>query len=152
MPSESRQPAAVFVGCAGWTIPKAHQHVFPAVGSHLARYAGRFSAVEINSSFYKRHRTETYARWAGTVPPGFRFAVKVPKSITHVARLIGVEKELAAFIADINALGDRLGPLLVQLPPRLHFASTAARDFFTPAVCGEHRMRTPPCKLVRRRC
>src|SRR5690349_12428290 len=69
----------VRVGCAGWSLPKEHADRFPAEGSHLERYAACFPAVEINSSFYKPHRPTTYARWAASVPPDFRFSVKVPK-------------------------------------------------------------------------
>jgi uncharacterized protein YecE (DUF72 family) len=122
--------AALFIGCAGWTIPKEHQPQFPTDGSHLARYAGRFSAVEINSSFYKSHRPATYARWADSVPSAFRFAVKVPKAITHVARLVGVKEHLAAFLNDVRCLNGKIGPLLVQLPPSLDFNRTLADKFF----------------------
>ena len=58
----------VHVGIAGWSIRKEHTHLFAADGTHLQRYASRFDAVEINSSFYRPHATATYARWAGQVP------------------------------------------------------------------------------------
>ena len=130
MRTASRDQAALYIGCAGWTIPKAHQGQFPADGSHLARYASRFSAVEINSSFYKPHRPATYARWADSVPEAFRFAVKVPKSITHVARLKNADLQLTAFLDEVRPLDGKLGPLLVQLPPSLEFAPTLAGAFF----------------------
>ncbi len=75
------------IGTAGWSIPKEHAAAFPAEGSHLQRYAQVFGAVEINSSFYRPHRRTTYERWAASVPEAFRFAVKVPKTITHEHRL-----------------------------------------------------------------
>ena len=65
-----------------WSIPKAYGVPFPPSGSHLERYGAVFNAVEINSSFYRPHRTATYERWAASVPEDFRFAVKVPKSAT----------------------------------------------------------------------
>ena len=74
----------------------------PPHGSNLARYAARFAAVEINSSFYRPHRPETYARWADSVPAGFRFAVKLPKSITHEKRLQEFGAELDRFAAEVG--------------------------------------------------
>jgi uncharacterized protein YecE (DUF72 family) len=125
-------PAPEFrIGCAGWSIPKAYAEHFPAGGSHLERYGGRFSAVEINSSFYRPHRPATYARWAASVPAGFRFAVKVPREITHTRRLRGAEEVLDRFLGEAGALGEKLGPLLVQLPPRLAFAPATAKTFLT---------------------
>ena len=111
----------VMVGTAAWTIPAQHAHAFPAEGSHLERYSRRFSAVEINSSFYRPHRPSTYQRWASTVPAHFRFAVKVPKEITHLRRLADVDEPLERFLAEAGSLGEKLGPLLVQLPPGFAF-------------------------------
>jgi uncharacterized protein YecE (DUF72 family) len=100
-------------------------------GTHLQRYAARFPAVEINSSFYRPHRPATYARWAASVAPGFRFAVKVPKAITHERRLADAEGPLARFLCDVEALGDRLGPLLLQLPPSLRYDAALAEPFLS---------------------
>jgi uncharacterized protein YecE (DUF72 family) len=120
----------VLIGCAGWSIPKEHAALFRAAGSHLERYAGRFPAVEINSSFYRPHQPKTYARWAASVPASFRFAVKVPRTITHERRLAEVEDLLEPFLAQVAELGDRLGPLLVQLPPSLAFNPGVVRRFW----------------------
>lgn len=109
--------ASAMVGTAAWSIPAQHAHGFPAGGSHLERYSRRFPAVEINSSFYRPHRPSTYQRWASTVPAHFRFAVKLPKEITHLRRLADVDGPLERFLAEAGALGEKLGPLLVQLPP-----------------------------------
>jgi len=118
------------IGCAGWAIPKAHKSEFPDDGSHLQRYAARFSAVEINSSFYKPHRPATYARWAASVPDDFRFSAKVPKTITHKQRLIDTAAVLDAFLAEVTCLGPKLGCLLVQLPPSLVYDAPTAERFF----------------------
>jgi uncharacterized protein YecE (DUF72 family) len=104
--------------------------MFDAGPSHLARYATRFDAVEINSSFYRRHRAATYARWAASVPEHFRFSVKVPKAITHTTRLIDPAAALDEFIGDVAALGATLGCLLVQLPPSLQLDVATADRFF----------------------
>lgn len=118
-----------FIGCAGWSIPREEKPHFPETGSHLERYAALFTAVEINSSFYRPHRTATYARWAASVPPDFRFAVKIPKTITHSARLIDSGGLLASFLTEVSGLGEKLGCLLVQLPPSLAFDPESARRF-----------------------
>lgn len=108
------------IGCAGWSIPKGNALRFPSQGSHLERYSRIFSAVEVNSSFYHAHRRETYERWASSVPGDFRFAVKVPRQITHRGKLEELSS-LGPFLEQVGGLGDRLGPLLVQLPPSLGF-------------------------------
>src|ERR1700750_903455 len=118
------------VGVAGWAISKDLADRFPADGTHLARYARRFTAVEINSSFYRPHRPATYARWAASVPSGFRFAVKLPRRITHLDRLSAPGAAPPSFLPGVGALGARLGVLLVQLPPSLAFAPDVAAGFF----------------------
>lgn len=123
-------PAAVWLGCAGWSLPRAQWPAFAETGTHLERYASRFNAVEINSSFYRPHQPKTYARWASSVPPGFRFAVKMPQQITHVQRLVGCEPLLEAFFGQCTALGPALGCVLVQLPPSLRFEPRVATAFF----------------------
>lgn len=95
----------------------------------LARYATRFDSVEINSSFYRPHRRSTYQRWADSVPPGFRFSLKLPRTITHDARLRGCAPLLDAFFEGASGLGDKLGCLLVQLPPSLVYDGRAAGPF-----------------------
>ena len=119
-----------FVGVAGWTIPKAAAPRFPAAGSHLERYASRFPCVEVNSSFYRPHRRATWERWSATVPEAFRFAVKVPRALTHERALVGGEAELERFLDEVAGLGDKLGVLLVQLPPSLELDRTIAQLFF----------------------
>jgi uncharacterized protein YecE (DUF72 family) len=135
------------IGTAGWSLPKEHRERFGAGGSILARYATRLNAVEINSSFYRPHKPSTYARWAATVPADFRFAVKVPKTITHEKRLKEAEALLDTFLSECTALGRKLGPLLVQLPPSLKFDPrtsffAALRKRFEGAVVCEPRHTT----------
>lgn len=110
---------AGLVGCAGWSVPRAHAHLFGEGESALMRYATRFPVAEINSSFYRPHRRETYERWAAAVPRNFRFSVKLPRAISHEARLRGVGPLLDRFLGDSAGLGSRLGGYLLQLPPSL---------------------------------
>lgn len=119
----------VRIGCAGWSLPRDSWPQFPDTGPHLQRYAQRFNAVEINSSFYRPHQPATYERWAAAVPAGFRFSVKLPKTITHEKRLQGCAPLLHSFLAQARGLGDRLGCLLVQLPPSLALDTRVACGF-----------------------
>jgi uncharacterized protein YecE (DUF72 family) len=119
-----------FVGCAGWAINKQFQAKFPGSGTHLQRYSKQFNAVEINSSFYRPHRTTTYARWADSTPDDFRFAVKMARLITHQCRLRDSHNHVDRFVAEIQGLREKLGPILVQLPPSLKYTSDIVFSFF----------------------
>ncbi|THD61280.1 DUF72 domain-containing protein [Phenylobacterium sp.] len=119
----------IFLGTAGWSVPRDVADAFPAEGSGLERYAARFNAVEINSTFYRSHRPQTFERWRAATPGGFQFAVKVSRAITHEARLIGCGPRLAQFFDEIAPLAGKLGPILVQLPPSLAFDPGVAADF-----------------------
>ncbi|RZA18837.1 MAG: DUF72 domain-containing protein [Lysobacteraceae bacterium] len=129
----TRTPASAArgrIGTAGWSLPASSRDGF-APGTHqLQRYASRLDAVEINSSFYRPHARRTYAGWSALVPDGFRFSVKLPRTITQHARLEGVEALLDAFLAEAGGLGRKLGRLLVQLPPSLAFDAAVADAFF----------------------
>ena len=121
---------SIRIGTAGWTLPKHSAALFAEEGSHLERYASRLSFVEVNSSFHRPHRGSTWERWARSVPQDFRFAVKMPKSITHEAKLVNTGARLLPFFDEISGLGGKLGPVLVQLPPKLAFDEGVVRDFF----------------------
>ena len=131
--------STIRIGTAGWTIPRLARDRFPAEGSQLERYSARLSCVEINSSFYRPHRLETYRRWADAVGPDFRFAVKLPKEITHQRRLADVEGAMQVFAEQIAGLGDKLGVVLIQLPPSLAFDAGLASCFL---VAGGATLRT----------
>ena len=94
------------------------------------RYARRLNCVEINSSFYRSHRMSTYRRWADSTPESFRFAVKLPKHITHIDRLVRSHTWIEQFAGEVSGLGRKLGMLLVQLPPSLAFERAVADSFF----------------------
>ncbi|MEJ5056629.1 DUF72 domain-containing protein [Pseudomonas sp. MYb330] len=122
--------APILIGCAGWSLSREHSPAFSVEGTHLQRYASRLNSVEINSSFYRPHRRQTYEKWAASVPDGFRFSVKVPKLITHEMRLQNCEQTLDGFLSQCSGLQDRLGCLLVQLAPSLAFDESVAEAFF----------------------
>jgi uncharacterized protein YecE (DUF72 family) len=120
----------VRVGTAGWSIPREFAGRVPGMESHLQRYAQRLNAVEINTSFYRSHRATTWARWAASVPDDFRFAVKLPRTITHQAKLVDCDDLLAVFAAEVAGLGEKRGPVLVQLPPSFAYPGGVAERFF----------------------
>ena len=119
----------ISIGTAGWNIPRPHRDRFAATGAQLVRYASRLNAAEINTSFYRPHSPTTYAKWAAVVPAQFRFAVKVPKEITHHRALVRTAAPLDRFLDEIAGLGAHLGPLLLQLPPSFAFDSRRVGRF-----------------------
>lgn len=118
------------IGCAGWSIPRQHAHHFPRGTSVLQRYAQVFDAVEVNATFYRMPRAATFERWAESVPDGFRFSLKLPRTLTHYARLREPEAGLDAFLARAAPLGQKLGAVLAQLPPTLALDPDTAEHFF----------------------
>ena len=127
---KGRQSGSVHVGTAGWSIPTRAKDHFPPVGTHLERYALTLPVVEINTSFYRPHRRASYQKWAASVPPDFRFSVKLPKSITHERRLSNCSDLVERFAEESGGLGDKLGTVLVQLPPSFAFPGEMAERFF----------------------
>jgi len=129
----------IHIGTAGWTLPKDHADAFPPPGdanlTHLQRYAHLLHCVEINSSFHRPHMRKTWERWAVTTPPNFRFSVKLPRTITHEAKLNNTGALLQTFLDEATGLHagpiPKLGPLLIQLPPSLAFDEPRAHDFLT---------------------
>jgi uncharacterized protein YecE (DUF72 family) len=117
------------VGTAGWSIPRASAHHFDGDGTHLQRYARVFPCAEINSSFHRPHTAAVYAKWAASTPASFRFSVKLPRTITHDLKLRRARLPLERFLAESAGLGDRRGPLLVQLPPSFAFEARAVARF-----------------------
>lgn len=118
-----------YIGCAGWSIATQYAGQFKGEGSYLERYATRFNAVEIDSSFYRSHKAATYARWAQSVPRDFRFAVKLPRLITHFEKLRAPNTSLKQFFVETASLEEKLGCVLVQLPPSLDFNLSVAAGF-----------------------
>lgn len=84
---------------------------------YLAHYAQFFNAVEVDSTFYGTPRPSTVERWAEVSPAGFQFSPKVPRQITHEAGLVETAGQMADFVGTMQLLGDKLGPILIQLPP-----------------------------------
>jgi len=135
--------ADVRIGTAGWSIPRAAAFRFDSAGPHLQRYSRRLDCAEINSSFYRPHAATTYAKWRDSTPSGFRFAVKIPRAITHDLKLQHARDPFITFLAQTDGLADKRGPLLLQLPPSLSFDGPVVTAFLDvvrevydgPVVC-----------------
>jgi uncharacterized protein YecE (DUF72 family) len=125
-----RSEKIVHIGCAGWNIPGQTVAHFKSAGTHLERYSRVFNCCEINSSFHRPHKYSTWERWCAAVPRDFRFSVKVPRTITHDVELKCEPEDLKAFLNQVSLLGQKLGVLLVQLPPRCIFDYVIAKRFF----------------------
>lgn len=95
----------------------------------LGFYASQLPAVEINNTFYRMPKPADLAAWAEQTPAEFRFVLKAPKRITHIARLLGVQKDAARLAEVAGVLGDKLGPVLFQLPPFLKVEVDRLRGF-----------------------
>jgi uncharacterized protein YecE (DUF72 family) len=112
----------LLVGTSGFSFPEWKGTFYPEdlPGKRmLSYYAERLGTVEINNTFYRMPKREMLAGWAEQVPAGFRFAVKAPQRITHWKRLVDAGEDTAFFLAQLDALGDRLGAVLFQMPPHL---------------------------------
>ncbi|MCC2975829.1 DUF72 domain-containing protein [Sphingomonas sp. PL-96] len=118
---ESSGFAAVRVGCSGWIYPHCRGRFYPeklAVKRWFAFYAEHFDTVEINNSFYRLPKPETFDGWAAQAPAGFRYAVKANRFLTQAKKLKDCEEPMARMMPAFRHLGETLGPVLYQLPPR----------------------------------
>jgi uncharacterized protein YecE (DUF72 family) len=133
----------VLIGVSGWRYTPWRGHFYPtglAQWRELQHASRVFNSLEINGSFYSLQRPSSYALWAEHTPPGFVFAVKGSRYITHMLKLRGVEVALANFLASgLFELGPKLGPILWQFPPMMRFHPELFEAFFQllPATTHE---------------
>ena len=121
------------IGTSGWHYKHWRGVVYPAempTQEWFAYYAERFSTVEINNSFYRLPEVETFRSWQEGSPPGFLFAVKASRYITHMKKLRDPEEPLERFFSVFHAMKQKMGPVLVQLPAMLPFNYTIAEQFY----------------------
>ncbi|GAB91644.1 DUF72 domain-containing protein [Gordonia rhizosphera] len=110
------------VGTSGWQYADWRGRFYPETLPQrrwLGHYAETFTTVEVNSTFYRLPQRSTFAGWADVVPTGFTMAVKMSRYLTHIRRLSDPSEPVARFLDRATALGDHLGPVLLQLPPNL---------------------------------
>jgi len=128
------EPSSIHIGISGWRYPPWRGVFYPrglAQRLELAYASRSLASVEINGSFYSLQQPGSYRQWRAQTPAGFVFSVKGPRLVTHMKRLAGVEVPLANFFASgVLALGDKLGPVLWQLPPTLRFDAERLAAFF----------------------
>lgn len=109
------------IGTSGWNYPHWHEAFYPRdlpASKWLSYYGARFATVELNKTFYNLPSASQFASWHDESPPGFIFAVKTSRYITHMKKLKDPEQSTKRFFAAVRSLGNKLGPVLFQLPPR----------------------------------
>ncbi len=123
----------VHIGTSGWNYGHWKGVFYPEglkSREWLRFYAGQFGTVELNVTFYRSVRPETFEKWRSTVPAGFLFSAKMSRYITHIKRLKVEQESMRRFFESVSVLADKLGVILVQLPPSLKFDADLLADFF----------------------
>lgn len=111
------------IGCSGWVYKHWRGLLYPQglpQTQWFARYAEEFETVEINNSFYRLPSGDTFDKWRRQAPPGFCYAVKANRFLTQAKKLRDCEEPLERMMTAVYRLGDRLGPILYQLPPKMN--------------------------------
>jgi uncharacterized protein YecE (DUF72 family) len=132
----------IWIGTSGWVFPHWQGRFYPPElpeAELLAYYARHFSTVEINRSFYRQPSREQFAAWARqavAVHPGFRFAVKASRYLTHLKKLLDTGSGISRLMDAVGGLGAALGPLLFQLPPRWHSNAERLERFIAALPSG----------------
>jgi uncharacterized protein YecE (DUF72 family) len=127
----------LYLGTSGWSYADWEGTLYPEglpAGSRLAEYAKHYATVEIDSTFYGTPKGTTVERWRKVAPRGFLFAAKFPQEVTHERKLVDVRSEAEGFVRTMQALGDRLGPLLLQLPPDFSVEGMGVLEDFLTAL------------------
>jgi uncharacterized protein YecE (DUF72 family) len=137
----------VWAGTSGWSYPKWKGSFYPEdlpAKKFLEYYASKFAAVEINNTFYRMPKPEVLRGWSEQVDPlggEFRFILKAPQRITHIKRLKEAGEDVAYFLRTAEELGDRLGPVLVQLPPNMKFDRDRLERFLDDVAAARPETR-----------
>lgn len=126
--------ARYFIGTSGWVYRQWREVFYPpklAQSKWLEFYCQHFATVELNNSFYRLPTEKAFSNWRQTSPEGFIYAVKVSRFITHIKRLKDVEEPIQTFLSRARLLGEKLGPLLYQLPPNMHRNDERLENFLS---------------------
>ncbi|MBS1688273.1 MAG: DUF72 domain-containing protein [Bacteroidetes bacterium] len=124
----------VYIGTSGWSYKHWKGLYYPndiKSTDWLTFYAKQFDVTEINTSFYHLPKKQTIINWTEKAPSNFRFCPKISRYITHIKRLKEPEESLQKFFDVFEPMKDKMGPVLVQLPPSLKFDPEVAAHFFT---------------------
>ncbi|MCB2209506.1 DUF72 domain-containing protein [bacterium] len=131
--------AEVFIGTSGWQYPVFSKHFYPGSlekKEQLGYYAKQFPSVEVNNTFYDLPKPQTIANWVAQVPPAFCFSVKASRYITHMKNLLEPDETLPKFFDRIEGFGERLGPVLFQLPPNWQINLERLKAFLAALPAG----------------
>lgn len=132
----------IHIGTSGWNYDHWRGLFYPhdcPKSKWLEFYAGNFMTVEVNATFYRLPRPETFRNWRLRTPPGFLWSIKASRYITHVKRLMESAEPLARFFGALEPLQEKRGPVLFQLPPSLAFDETRAAMFYQDLSTYGHR-------------
>ncbi|MDX1614802.1 MAG: DUF72 domain-containing protein [Candidatus Promineifilaceae bacterium] len=132
--------ATVRIGTSGWHYDHWEGAFYPNDMDHETRlpfYAKAFPTVEINNSFYQLPEFETLRKWQEATPAAFRFAVKASRYITHMKKLNEPEEPLVNFLSRMAEMGEKLGPILFQLPPNWHLDERRLAGFLAKLPEGQ---------------
>jgi uncharacterized protein YecE (DUF72 family) len=127
----------LYLGTSGWSYADWEGTLYPEglpPGARLSEYAKHYATVEIDSTFYGTPRNSTVEKWREIVPQGFLFAAKFPQEVTHERNLVDTRSEAEGFVHTMQALEDRLGPLLLQLPPSFTVEGMGVLEDFLSAL------------------
>jgi len=128
-----------YVGTSGWHYDHWRYRFYPqelAKAKWLKFYASHFTTVELNNSFYRLPSEDVFANWRDSSPANFAFAVKVSRFITHIKRLKNIQEAVETFLSRARILGEKLGPLLYQLPPNMHRDDDRLESFLSTLPQG----------------
>ena len=122
---------AVVIGTSGWQYDDWKNVLYEGVPrtKWLEHYASVFPAVEVNNTFYNRPREKTFTDWRARTPDGFVFVCKASRYITHIRRIRDVAEPVSTFVERAGLLGEKLGPVLYQLPPSMKREDTLLKEF-----------------------
>src|SRR5882762_533080 len=115
---------SIFIGTSGWTYPEWTDAFYPVdlpKDRWLEYYSSQFKIVELNATFYRNFPESVYNKWYNTTPKNFHFVIKVSRYITHQKLLIDIKKSVELFENNVSLLKEKLGLLLLQLPPRMPY-------------------------------
>ncbi len=136
-----KHEGSIYIGTSGWHYDHWEGPFYPPdlpKDAFLAHYAERFCTVEINNSFYRLPTEKTLARWREATPDDFVFSAKASRYLTHMKKLKEPEEPLERLFGRLSVLGDKLGPILFQLPPRWKVNVERLGDFLK-ALARDHR-------------
>ncbi|HEX3629285.1 MAG TPA: DUF72 domain-containing protein [Candidatus Dormibacteraeota bacterium] len=151
------------IGCSGWSYPHWRKQFYPEklpAREHFAYYAQHFDTVELNNSFYRQPTIERFQAWRAQAPPGFLFAVKGSRYVTHIKRLAVEQQSIDMVVEPALGLGEKLGPILFQLQANFRLDLERLERFvgmlpdhlrFTIEFRHDSWLVAPVCDLLRRR-